>query len=82
MKIIRVLKWGIREHLDEGKDLLQAIIESEEYVEYTLDRRLGCRQLASHAPVLPVTPEARRPAGFFTPGARRWRPSPRRRAAG
>jgi len=52
ISIIRLQKWGVREHLDEGKSLLDAIIESEEYTEYTLDRRLGCRQLgmnlASH----------------------------------
>jgi hypothetical protein len=45
VRILRMQKWGIREHLDEGKDLLSAIMESEEYTEYILDRRLGCRQL-------------------------------------
>ena len=50
VRIIRVLKWGIREHIDEGKTLLQSIIEAEEYVEYTLDRRLGCRQLGMKFP--------------------------------
>ena len=45
LRIIRMQKWGVREHLDEGKDLLSAILESEEYTEYILDRRLGCRQL-------------------------------------
>lgn len=45
VRILRMQKWGIREHLDEGKDLLAAIMESEEYTEYILDRRLGCRQL-------------------------------------
>ena len=43
-------KWGIREHLDEGKDLLYSIMESEEYTEYILDRRLGCRQLGMNLP--------------------------------
>ena len=43
-------KWGIREHLDEGKRLLDAIIQSEEYTEYILDRRLGCRQLGMNLP--------------------------------
>ena len=38
-------KWAVREHLDEGKDLLTAILDAEEYTEYILDRRLGCRQL-------------------------------------
>jgi hypothetical protein len=38
-------KWGVREHLDEGKDLLTSVLESDDYTEYILDRRLGCRQL-------------------------------------
>ncbi len=45
LRIIRMQKWGVREHLDEGKDLLSAILNSDEYTEYILDRRLGCRQL-------------------------------------
>jgi hypothetical protein len=51
LKIIRLQKWGVREHLDDGKSLLDAIIESEEYTEYTLDRRLGCRQLGMNLPM-------------------------------
>ena len=43
-------KWGIREHLNDGKKLLDAIIQSEEYTEYILDRRLGCRQLGMNLP--------------------------------
>jgi hypothetical protein len=50
IKIIRMQKWGIREHLDDGKRLLEAIIQSEEYTEYILDRRLGCRQLGMNMP--------------------------------
>jgi hypothetical protein len=42
---LRLQKWGVWEHLDEGKDLLQAIGESDDYTDYWLDRRLGCRQL-------------------------------------
>ena len=42
---IRLQKWGVWKHLDEGKDLLQAIKESDDYTDYCLDRRLGCRQL-------------------------------------
>lgn len=45
VRIIRMQKWGISEHLDEGKDLLQSIMEAEDYTEYILDRRLACRQL-------------------------------------
>jgi hypothetical protein len=50
VKIIRMQKWGIREHLNDGKELLDAIIQSEEYTEYILDRRLGCRQLGMNLP--------------------------------
>ncbi len=50
VKIIRMQKWGVREHLDSGKRLLDAIIEAEEYTEYILDRRLGCRQLGMNLP--------------------------------
>ncbi|MFV1966940.1 MAG: hypothetical protein ACC628_16055 [Pirellulaceae bacterium] len=50
LKLIRLQKWGVRERLDEKKDLLQAMIESEEYTEYILDRRLGCRRLGMNLP--------------------------------
>ena len=50
VRILRMQKWGIHEHLEEGKDLLAAIIEAEEYTEYILDRRLGCRQLGMNLP--------------------------------
>lgn len=48
--MIRLQKWGVAEHLDEGKDLLQAIVESDEYSDYILDRRLMCRQLGMNLP--------------------------------
>lgn len=44
-RFIRLQKWGVWEHLDEGKDLLSSIMESEDYTDFWLDRRLGCRQL-------------------------------------
>jgi len=50
VRISRMQKWGIREHLNEGKDLLPSIMEAEEYTEYILDRRLGCRQLGMNLP--------------------------------
>jgi len=50
VRIGRMQKWGIREHLNEGKDLLASIMEAEEYTEYILDRRLGCRQLGMNLP--------------------------------
>ena len=48
--MIRLQKWGVSEHLDEGKDLLQSIIEADEYSDYILDRRLMCRQLGMNLP--------------------------------
>lgn len=48
--MIRLQKWGVAEHLDEGKDLLHAIIEADEYSDYVLDRRLMCRQLGMNLP--------------------------------
>lgn len=50
LRIIRLQKWGIHEHLDEGKDLLQSIMEAENYTDYILDRRLGCWQLGMPLP--------------------------------
>jgi hypothetical protein len=44
-RFVRLQKWGVWEHLDEGKPLLQSIEESDEYTDYWQDRRLGCRQL-------------------------------------
>jgi hypothetical protein len=44
-RFLRLQKWGVWEHLDEGKSLLQSIQESDEYTDYWLDRRLGCLQL-------------------------------------
>jgi hypothetical protein len=44
-RFMRLLKWGVWEHLDAGKDLLAAIEECDDYTDYWLDRRLGCRQL-------------------------------------
>ena len=48
--IIRFQKWGIAEHLDEGKDLLTAILEANDYSDYIMDRRLACRQLGMNLP--------------------------------
>ena len=44
-RFLRLQKWGVWEHLDEGKGLLQSMHESDEYTDYWLDRRLGCRQV-------------------------------------
>jgi hypothetical protein len=48
--ILRFQKWGIAEHLDEGKDMLSAIIEADTYSDYIMDRRLACRQLGMSLP--------------------------------
>lgn len=50
MLILRFQKWGVAEHLDEGKDLMRAMLESDEYSDYILDRRLMCRQLGMNLP--------------------------------
>lgn len=53
---LRVQRWGIRERLEERdangrfKDLVTAVFETEDYVDYTLDRRLGCLQFGMHLP--------------------------------
>jgi len=50
VRILRIQRWGITQHLDEGMELLPAITEAEEYTEYTLDRRLGCWELGMPLP--------------------------------
>lgn len=50
MMMIRLQKWGVAEHLDEGKSLLQSILEADEYSDFILDRRLMCRQLGMNLP--------------------------------
>ncbi|MGA2481005.1 MAG: hypothetical protein ABSG63_19855 [Spirochaetia bacterium] len=49
--VIRMQKEGVREYLDQGYSLLDAMIRAEEYTEYTLDRRLGCRQIGMNLPL-------------------------------
>jgi hypothetical protein len=53
--VLRVQKWGVPDHLDANKELFAAVMESEEYVDYVLDRRLGCRQLGMALPARVVT---------------------------
>jgi hypothetical protein len=50
LHVLRFQKWCVSEHLDEGKDLVQAIMEAADYTDYILDRRLGCRQLGMNLP--------------------------------
>jgi hypothetical protein len=51
VSIIRMQKQGVREYLDEGSSLMEAMVRAEEYTEYILDRRLGCRQLGMNLPL-------------------------------
>jgi hypothetical protein len=53
--VIRLQKRGVREFLDEGSPLLEAMLRSEEYTEFILDRRLGCRQLGMNLPLHMLT---------------------------
>lgn len=54
--VLRVLRWGIRERLGElnrdgrPKTFDQAVFETEEYIDYVLDRRLACLQLGMRLP--------------------------------
>jgi hypothetical protein len=65
LQVIRMQKWGVREHLAEGKDLLRAMVECEEYTEFIMDRRLGCRQLGMKiAPRVSVRKVAERYKGI------------------
>ncbi len=50
VKIIRIQRWTAASHLEEGRPLLNAMIEAEDYTDYVMDRRLGARQLGMHLP--------------------------------
>ena len=50
LRLIRLQKWGISERLDEGKPMDEAMSETDDYTDYILDRRLGCRQLGMNVP--------------------------------
>ncbi len=65
VKLIRMQKWGVREHLDAGMDLLGAMLQSEDYTAYTLDRRIGCRQLGMN---LPMRVTSRRLSEYYHTG--------------
>lgn len=70
VRIIRFQKWGIMEHLDDGVDLLNAILRAEEYTDYILDRRLACRQLGMR---LPQHAQTRRISECYTGSNERYR---------
>ena len=51
IRILRIAKWGVRERLEQnGCDMLTAMVETERYLDYILDRRLGCWQLGMRLP--------------------------------
>jgi len=50
LRILRIQQWGVREHLNAGKDYGWAASQSTEYTEYTLDRRLACWELGMSLP--------------------------------
>lgn len=48
---LRLQKWGVRERLRGGVELAEALLATEEYTEYILDRRLGCWYLGVNVPL-------------------------------
>ena len=51
VRVLRLQKQGVREYLDKGNSLLDAMMRAEEYTESILDRRLGCHQLGMNLPL-------------------------------
>ncbi len=77
LQIIRMQKWGVRERLDQGRSMEEAMLEAEEYTEYVLDRRLCCRQLGMNLPVVQTTRKVSEPYDGFNrkyAGRRIWSP--------
>ena len=66
VSILRLQKQGVREYLEQGLSLLDAMVKAEEYTEYIMDRRLGCRQLGMNLPPRVV---ARKISEHYTPVA-------------
>ncbi len=50
VSILRMQKWGVREHLFTNPSLHSAHYLSDEYTEYILDRRFACRYLGMNIP--------------------------------
>jgi len=50
VSILRMQKWGVREHLNANVSLHAAHYLSDEYTEYILDRRFACRYLEMNIP--------------------------------
>ena len=45
LRIIRFQKWCVYEHLEQGKSLIDAIMQAVNYTDYIFNRRLACTQL-------------------------------------
>lgn len=50
LRIIRFQKWGIIEHLNSGRPLLESIFDAVNYTDYIFNRRLACTQLGMNLP--------------------------------
>jgi len=50
LRIIRFQKWCIFEHLEQNKNLIDAIFEAVNYTDYIFNRRLACTQLGMNLP--------------------------------
>lgn len=50
LRIIRFQKYCIYEHLESGKEMLDAIMEAVDYTDYIFNRRLACIQLGMRLP--------------------------------
>lgn len=51
LRILRMHRWGIHEHLADGDSLEAAMLKAHEYIHYVLDRRLACQQLGVNVPL-------------------------------
>lgn len=70
VRVIRMMKWGTREHLDRDRPLDEAMLRNEEYQEYVLNRRVGCRHLGMN---LPPRVTANRISEWYTRGGSTFR---------
>ena len=50
VNIIRMQKWGVREHLASGFSEPVAMYKADEYTQFVLDRRFACRYLGMNTP--------------------------------
>ncbi len=64
VKIIRIQRWTSLSLLQDGKALLNAMIEADDYTDYVMDRRLGARQLGMRLPPRMTSHSFREPYAF------------------